>query len=171
MFVLLAQRFDVICFWTQIGYKLAYFCQYYIKFTVVSYERSKKKLLQSMQACKKTLFKTTVMSQLVKFSSWSNRSYVQIVYPTVLASQGGFNKYYTVWLYGARPPSNNQHFINLYEFDDIIIIEVDCAYHYQPAGVFITVSHFLMTQTNTLAYYAKGLITALFSFMIQALSW
>ncbi len=76
------------------------------------------------------------MSQLVKFLCWSNRSYAQIVYPTGFASQGGFNKYYTVWLYGARPPPNNQHFINLYEFDDIIIIEADCASHYQPAGVF-----------------------------------
>jgi hypothetical protein len=72
-----------------------------------------------MQACKNTLFKTIVMSQLVKFLCWSNRSYAQIVYPTGFASQGGFNKYYTVWLYGARPPSNNQHFIKSYEFDEL----------------------------------------------------
>ncbi len=35
------------------------------------------------------------------------------------------------------------------------------------ASVFAIVSYFLIAYTNTLVYYVTGLITAVFSFMIQ----
>jgi hypothetical protein len=38
----------------------------------------------------------------------------------------------------------------------------------EKASVFVIVSHFLLTETNALAYYPTELITAVISFMIDA---